>query len=388
MASARKHDINGWMEVHDNPISKVGVFQYSGRSIGAPDPDRMYNVYRPEEELNNPETIASFKLLPFINDHPADMLGSSLADLPTVDGKPAEGVIGEKVYFEFPYLLGNLKFFTDRIAKAIDAGKREVSAGFRCMYEKAAGNFNGEPYEYVQRKIRGNHVALVEAGRMGPEVAVLDHLILTFDSKELIKMTDPVKTDPATPAKDADGEMTLAEITATIKAIGPQIKALTDAMAALSGAPAAPAAEPVIDANGTEPAAPAAPAADADPAAPAADPVKAMDAMEKRVKALEAIVKPTKALDAKDVMVAIGNRDKLYTGVSRIIGAFDHSEMDAQGIAAYAAKKLNIEAPAGTEIVAVNAYLAAKAPAAPKPAAALDAKDPTVSPIRKHVNQE
>jgi hypothetical protein len=384
MTSARKHDINGWMEVPGNPISKVGVFQYSGRAIGAPNPDKMYNVYRPESELNNPETIASFQLLPFINDHPADMLGSSLADLPTVDGKPAEGVIGEKVYFDFPFLRGNLKFFTDRIAQAVDAGKREVSAGFRCMYEKAAGNFNGEPYEYIQRKIRGNHVALVEAGRMGPEVAVLDHLILTFDSKELIKMTDPVKTDPATPAKDGEGEMTLAEITAVIKAIGPQIKGLTDAMATLSGggAPATPPADPVADADPAAPAAtpvvnPATPAADADP-------VKALDALEKRIAKLEA---PAKGLDAKDVMVAIGNRDKLYTGVSRLIGAFDHSEMGVQEIAAYAVKKLNIETPAGSEVVAVNAFLQARAPAQPK-AVAMDGKPAPVSAIKAHVGQD
>ena len=52
--SAREHDINGWAEIKGNPISKVGVFPYSGQQI-APDlePDKIYNVFRSEKELNN-----------------------------------------------------------------------------------------------------------------------------------------------------------------------------------------------------------------------------------------------------------------------------------------------------------------------------------------------
>lgn len=72
--SKRKYDKNGFFEVRDNPISKVGIFPYMGSSIGADEPNRIYRVYRPEEELSNEETIESFKLLPFVDDHA--MLGS------------------------------------------------------------------------------------------------------------------------------------------------------------------------------------------------------------------------------------------------------------------------------------------------------------------------
>ncbi|SUC07378.1 Uncharacterized protein conserved in bacteria [Proteus mirabilis] len=93
----RQYDLNGWLEVKDNPISKVGVFDYLGFEIGAPIPEKIYKVYRPQEELASTETINSFKLMPFVDEH--EMLGK--------DGTPAEtkgiqGVIGERVYLNIP----------------------------------------------------------------------------------------------------------------------------------------------------------------------------------------------------------------------------------------------------------------------------------------------
>jgi hypothetical protein len=59
-------DSNGWFEVKRNPLSRVGVFPYSARSVGLEgvDADNVVRVLRPEEELSSPECIESFKLLP------------------------------------------------------------------------------------------------------------------------------------------------------------------------------------------------------------------------------------------------------------------------------------------------------------------------------------
>src|ERR1700676_5463208 len=58
--SARIYDINGWMEIKGNPISKVGVFPYSGAQIDTDgsmglDPNKIYQVYRSQDELSNQE---------------------------------------------------------------------------------------------------------------------------------------------------------------------------------------------------------------------------------------------------------------------------------------------------------------------------------------------
>lgn len=182
--SKREYDANNWYQVHDNPLSKVGIFPYSGSQVGG-DPSRVYNVYRPAEELSDPDTIESFKLVPFINNH--TMLGDPDKDpgLTPVEEKGMEGVLGENIYFKDGTLYGNLKILSKNLASIIDDGKKELSLGYRCRYEIISGTWNGQPYDAIQRDIRGNHVALVDEGRMGKEVAVLDQLTFTFDNKEI-----------------------------------------------------------------------------------------------------------------------------------------------------------------------------------------------------------
>jgi hypothetical protein len=186
--SARIPDRNGWYEIKGNPISRVGVFDYLGSSCNGPDADRMYRVYRPAEELADPDCISSFRLLPWIITHA--MLGPEEAGLTPPEAMGVQGVIGEEVYFDVDtqMLRGNIKVFSESMAGEIDAGMRELSAGYRCVYDWTPGMWNGQAYDCVQRKIRGNHLALVEEGRMGPEVAVLDHLTITFDAKDMIPM--------------------------------------------------------------------------------------------------------------------------------------------------------------------------------------------------------
>lgn len=171
----REYDTNGWYEVLDNPLSKVGVYQYSEASIlKGGDPNKMIGVYRAPEELSNEETLKSFRLLPWTDDHPGALLGPKEQGLVPADEKGVRGVIGEKTYFRDGTLYGNIKIFSEALAREIAAGKRELSCGYQCDFVPQRGIYNGEPYEYAQKNIRGNHVASVNAGRMGSDVRVLD----------------------------------------------------------------------------------------------------------------------------------------------------------------------------------------------------------------------
>ena len=97
-----------------------------------------------------------------------------------------QGVIGEEVYFKNGVLYGNLKLFSENLGELIESGeKRDLSCGYRCRYEIISGTYNGKHYDVIQRDIRGNHLASVTEGRMGPDVAVLDNLNFTFDAKEI-----------------------------------------------------------------------------------------------------------------------------------------------------------------------------------------------------------
>lgn len=59
----------------------------------------------------------------------------------------------------------------DLIQKIFD-GQNEISIGFMSDVVAESGTYDGQNYEYVQRNIEINHIAVVDKGRAGPEVAI------------------------------------------------------------------------------------------------------------------------------------------------------------------------------------------------------------------------
>ncbi len=337
--SDRVHDVNGWYEIKRNPLSKEGVFQYGGATLAAAgldaDPSKMYRVYRPAKELSNQECIDSFKLLPWIDDHA--MLGDKPGMIPA-EQKGVEGVIGEDVFFEDGYLYGNIKVFSEKLADNIDAGKKDLSAGYRCNYRFESGIFNGEEYDAVQFDIRGNHLALVAEGRMGKEVSVLDSaevLKITIDSKEFALMSDPVKEPVAQDVDPMAGlESRLAKIEEMLAKLMPLEK--EEHGEALDKEPV----EPVADAKDK------------------CEPASGMDAAE--IASLRSRVEQMEKGGIKALMGEISKRDALASAVSVHVGTFDHAEMTLGEVAKYSADKRGIACDAGHELAAVQGFLAAR----------------------------
>lgn len=366
--SARVHDLNGWFEIKGNPLSKVGIYEYSGAQIGAPaaDASKIFKVYRPAEELSSPETIESFKLIPFIDDH--TMLGEGFT---STDDRPVSGVLGEDIYFEGDTLYGNPKVFSKALAHNIKNGKTELSCGYRCRYEFTSGTWNGQDYDVIQRTIRGNHLALVDEGRMGPEVSILDQLTFTVDAKEL------------TPVDE-------------------QLQKIMDALAALSARLDAVEAAKVEETGGDEQTpeqkaadeeAAAAKAADEEAAKAAADAeaegdtAKALDAVLKRITAMDSritVLSSRPAMDEAAVISALAAKTALVEKLSPHIGTFDHASMTAQQVAEYGVDKLGIKGVAkGTERIALDAVLQAKP--VPAPAFVATAADAASTSLGKAV---
>lgn len=373
--SAREHDINGWAEIKGNPLSKVGVFPYSGGQIAADlDPEKIYNVYRSEEELTKPDTIDSFKLLPWTDEH--TMLGSSDEGLTPAERKGIHGVIGEDVYFEDGYLKGNLKIFSDKLKELIDSGKKELSIGYRCVYVPESGVYNGERYDFIQTDIRGNHLALVDEGRSGHDVAVLDHFKFTFDSKDL-KMPEYEKEDmkekkgdmmkPADRAKD-EGEMSMQECREMLKKIAAHLDSMSDSKDEfeddLEAREINESENDVIDegdpadfvkrADITE---------DEDEDAKKEDSKKAAeegDAKDEDMKKPDGDTgRKEGAMDSmKNVLKEISKRDALAEKLSRHIGTFDHKEKTLNEVARYGVKKLQLSCKRGHEESVLAGYLA------------------------------
>jgi len=362
--SAREMDTNGWYEIAGNPISMVGVFTYSAKQVGkeAETPGKFYRVLRPVEELSSPETLASFRLLPWIDNHV--MLGSEEMGLMPAERKGIQGITGEQIAFD-PSLgdhggvRSNVKVLSQSMAGLIEAGKRELSCGYRCRYDWTPGTFEGQAYDCVQRTIRGNHLALVHTGRMGPDVAVLDSLDHST--------TNPTDKEPPMADQTGGGSSnSLDEALKTLKTATPaERKAHLTALRAVmdeAGDPDdeddAKKAKEAADAEEAE----AKKKADEKAAADAEEAKKMAEGKDSDLKADDIAARPN-AMDAaeifKSVTGEIKRRDALAKSLAAHVGTFDHSDMTEADVAAYGVKKLGLEAPKGQEAAMLAGFLKA-----------------------------
>lgn len=160
----------GFLVCKNVPIAKVGAQQYLGEELGLEEYENvLVEVVRTEQEVFSPKTIASFEGKPFTDDHPEQ------TDFVTTENykqymrghvtnvRRGEGDFSDK-------LLADIVVYDKRVIEEIESGrKREISCGYACDYSV---DENGN---VLQINITGNHVALVDEGRAGHSVRILDH---------------------------------------------------------------------------------------------------------------------------------------------------------------------------------------------------------------------
>lgn len=147
------------------PVARTGVQEYLPEELGISGGTGMIPVYRPAEEVFSPEAIASFEGMPVTNDHPPDEVNiENIRRLQMGHAQNVRRGAGK----ESDLLLADLMITDPGLIDAILNGKREISCGY--TYELSEENGR-----YIQRKIRGNHIAVVDAGRAGSRVSIKDH---------------------------------------------------------------------------------------------------------------------------------------------------------------------------------------------------------------------
>ena len=172
--SVRSIDKNGFLHVERTPLTKVQVAPYLGKEISNYqslnlDPEKIYYAYRPAEELEDPETIKSINGIPIHLQHHDDY-GEPENKLTRI------GTTGTDGEFDSPYLFNSLHIHDkDAIKRIEDESMKELSLAYSYVADFTPGvTSEGEKYDYIQRQIRANHLALVETGGAGPEVKVRD----------------------------------------------------------------------------------------------------------------------------------------------------------------------------------------------------------------------
>ena len=169
----------GFLICLDVPIARTGTQEYLGYELGLEDrTNDLFTVNRTEDEVFSPATIASFEGKCVTADHPPD---SVTTENVTAYNCGHAQHIRRGTEDQSDLLIADL-FITDpRLIDAIQNGLREVSCGYDCEYTEE----NGQLY---QRRIRGNHIAVVPSGRAGHRVAIQDS---ATEPEKTNRMSDP-----------------------------------------------------------------------------------------------------------------------------------------------------------------------------------------------------
>ena len=174
----------GFLVCHNVPITRTGWFDYLGQELNLNDMiDKIVKVYKSPEEVFAPAAMASFEGKSVTDNHPSSEVR------PDNYSSFEKGVVSNVrrgTGAEYNCLLADLIIKDPTLMSEVDGGKREVSCGYEVDYEPIGDG------KYQQVRIRGNHVAVVSAGRAGDRVAIKDEKPIVGE-KPIERRNKPMK---------------------------------------------------------------------------------------------------------------------------------------------------------------------------------------------------
>lgn len=185
---------DGFLICHNVPLARTGEQDYLGSEVGMSD-SSIVKVYRKPEEVFKKSTLASFEGKPVTDDHPAEFvepgnatgyIRGTCTNVRRGTGKNADLIIGDLIIYDATLI------------SEIEAGKREISAGYLCDYRECDSGME-------QCNIICNHIAVVHNGRAGSRVAIRDEKpVIKNGGKTMSKKGNIVSRMLAVFAKDED----------------------------------------------------------------------------------------------------------------------------------------------------------------------------------------
>ncbi len=178
----RTFDKAGHLFRPDCRLTRATVSDYMGRECPGADalgfhPDRLYPLLRDPQELkraapsfeNKPLTISHRPLS--ANDHDPEIVCGSVSN----------------IQWDGTFLFGDLSIWTAEAIDLVQSGRQEqLSCSYNYTIDPTPGVFEGMRYIGIMRNIEGNHVSLVELGRLGAQCIVGDSApnLSTFKQRE------------------------------------------------------------------------------------------------------------------------------------------------------------------------------------------------------------
>ena len=212
----REYTDEGFLRVPGR-VARTGIQEYLARELGMDgDQMRVIRVYRPADEVFADASLASYESADVTNTHPPQLVTADTYK------QHAVGIVRSKGRKEGEFVVVDMIVKDARAIKDIESGKCELSAGYTAIYDEAPGvTEDGEAYDFIQRDIRINHVAIVERARAGAQARVFDH------TPENIPMTVKVTLDSGRSVEVQD-EATAALLSDAFERLNKQV---TDAQA-------------------------------------------------------------------------------------------------------------------------------------------------------------
>ena len=173
LTTVRHIDNNGHLIVDRTCITKAAINPYLGKEIPnwqalGLDSNKVYMLLRCPTELQR--ALPTFQGLQLLERH-----------TPVSSEEPEKdstvGSIGTVVEMDGDNVYSSLRVYDQNAIDLIESEKlNQLSAGYAYTADMTGGEWNGEHYDGVMRNIHGNHVALVERGRIGEDAIIADEM--------------------------------------------------------------------------------------------------------------------------------------------------------------------------------------------------------------------
>jgi hypothetical protein len=205
----RRYDVGTLTGAHRTPqgylrapayATRTGVFRYQ-------QPDgTVRREYRPADEVFKQDSLATLAGIPLTNNHPTSLLDQKNTREHSI------GYTGDTVTQEGDMVKVPVTITDEDSINAVEGGKKqEVSCGYTCDLEDTPGvTAAGEEYDFIQKNIVYNHLAIVGKGRAGPAARIhldsADAVMVTqnLEGDKMVKIDiDGTKFDVAPEAADA-----------------------------------------------------------------------------------------------------------------------------------------------------------------------------------------
>lgn len=152
-------------------VARTGIQLYYGRELGVEgkDANKVFKVFRPEEEVFSKDSLASYAYKPVTDDHPPENV--------TVDNwkKYSRGQMSGDIARDGEFIRVPMAMMDRELVAKFKDGKAELSMGYECEIDMTPGTApDGSAYDARQKNIRINHLAVVDAARGGKDLRIGD----------------------------------------------------------------------------------------------------------------------------------------------------------------------------------------------------------------------